>query len=138
MLDQDYQGDFKFRYETLSALNRIVRLLKDSFFILMWPYIYKTTFDFVSSNSAKEFIQNAGQAFDESSSNDSVGSQSDVSKNGAEEDKADENIGYQELTVQTSFDLFSYLSQRASCDSDAIGGSSKDFVQQVMESVATN
>ena len=104
----------------------------------MWPYIYKTTFDFVSSNSAKEFIQSAGQAFDESSSNDSVGSQSDVSKNGVEEDKADENLVYQELTVQTSFDLFSYLSQRASCDSDAIGGSSKDFVQQVMESVAAN
>ena len=50
----------------------------------------------------------------------------------------DENMVYQELIVQTSFDLFSYLSSRASCDSEAIGGSSKDFIQQVMQSVASD
>jgi len=33
MIETDCQGDFKFRYESVQALNRTVRLLKDSFLI---------------------------------------------------------------------------------------------------------
>lgn len=65
----------------------------------MWPYIYKTTFDFVSSNKAKESIQNAGQATEFSSANDSFSSQSDAGKIEGDEEKSEENLVYQELTV---------------------------------------
>jgi hypothetical protein len=40
----------------------------------MWPYIYETTFSFVSSQKAKDYIENAGRLNDESSENESLNS----------------------------------------------------------------
>lgn len=133
-VDSDGTYNFQYKFETLLSFGKIIRLLQDSTFIKMWPYIFGTTFGFVSSSQAKDYIENAGRIEQEESINSTINSQSEESK--IDDDvEAENNAVYQELFIQKSFDLFSYLSSRVSCDSDSIGKTPQEFIAQILDNI---
>ena len=74
------------------AFKSMIRILKESSFNHQWPFIFRFTFDFVSSQRVKDYIENLGRGgFDE---NEILESEiSDYEKSDADEDK-DEDKHY--------------------------------------------
>jgi hypothetical protein len=60
-----------------------------------------------------------------------------ISEECFEEGDEDEKV-YTELSIQMGFDIFSYLSQRASFDQDSAIGSQQDFISTILNSFTKN
>jgi hypothetical protein len=82
----------RFVYESMVAFKSMIRVLKESSFNHQWPFIFRFTFDFISSQRVKDYIECLGRgAFDE---NEILESElSDFEKSDGEEDK-DEDKHY--------------------------------------------
>lgn len=124
--DQSVQP--KFLYEAMLAFKSMIRILKESLFNQQWPFIFRFTFDYVSSKQVKDYIENQlGGGFE------FEGSESGISEE-SEDENGEEDKVYTELTIQMSFDIFSFLSQRASLDQDTAIGSQQDFISSILNS----
>ena len=104
--------------------------MRDEKFNESWPFIFKHTFDFMSSPRVKEYLEKELFAADEESM--SQISESEFEEGGKDDQARDDERKFEEMAIEIAFDVFSLLSQKASFDQDAVTISNKVFVQKVL------
>lgn len=72
-----------------------------------WPFIFKYTFDFVSSQKVKEYLEKDLFAMDEGSMSEM--SESD-NENQIDGQAKDDDRKFDEMSIEIGFDIFSFLS----------------------------
>ena len=121
----------RFQFEAMQALKSIMHLLKDCTFSHHRPFIQQYTLDYIRSKPVVDYVGHTDDPLDNFEDSDDDSALEDL------EDE-DDNKKYELMSIELAFDIFSYLSQRISFDSEAAVNSQQDFIESIFAALTKN
>lgn len=114
------------------ALKSVMHLLKDCTFSHHRPFIQQYTLDYIRSKPVVDYVSHTDPL------DNFEGSDSDSDLEESDHPEEDDHKKYELLSIELAFDIFSYLSQRISFDSEAAVNSQQDFVESIFAALTKN